>query len=188
MSRFTAALPRTLRRALTVAIIGVCAVAPATALAAQPMESYHDHFTDTFSDQLCGVGVDVQLTVTDNFSVFDDWSVKGTGSTRGVVTNPLNGASIVISTAGQFRDAAPTIDEAAGTITFHPTARGLPEKIQTAHGSVLLRDAGVISFADTFDLETGEWLSSQTIVDNGPHPEADSDFTKFCDVVAGALA
>jgi hypothetical protein len=188
MPHFTSTVPRTLRRALAVAGVSLVALAPASALAAQPVESYHDHFTDTFSDELCGIGVDVQLSVTDNFSVFEDWSIRGTGSTRGVVTNPLNGNAIVISTAGQFRDVAPTFDEAAGTITFHPTSAGLPEKIQTADGRVLLRDAGLISFADTFDVQTGEFISSQTIVNNGPHPEADSDFTRFCDVVTGALA
>jgi hypothetical protein len=45
----------------------------------------------------------------------------------------------------------------------------------------------VITFADTFDLETGEFISSETIV-NGPHPEAESDFTLFCEVITGALA
>ncbi|MDX6678432.1 MAG: hypothetical protein QOE31_2484 [Solirubrobacteraceae bacterium] len=187
MSRFTSSLPRTLRRALAVSVVCLFAIAPAAALAAQPSESWHDHFTDTFSDQLCGIDVDVQLRVTDNFSIFADGSVKGSGATRGVITNPLTARSVVLSTAGQFRDVAPVVDEQAGTITFHPRSTGLPEKIQTAHGGVLLRDAGVISFADTFDLQTGEFISSQTIVDHGPHPEADSDFTKFCDVMTGAL-
>jgi len=35
-------------------------------------------------------------------------------------------------------------------------------------------------------LETGEFISSETIV-KGPHPEADSDFTLFCEVISGAL-
>lgn len=85
-------------------------------------------------------------------------------------------------------DLSPIIDEEAGTITFLTSPIGLPEKIQTANGPVLLRDAGVITFADTFDLETGEFLSSETIVNKGPHPEADSDFTLFCEVITGALA
>ena len=188
MSRFTSTLPRALRRGLAVAVVSVCAIAPSAALAAQPVERYHDRFTETFSDQLCGVGVDVELRVNNNFSLYADWSAKGTGSTRGVATNPLNGKSVVISTAGQFSDAAPVIDEAAGTITFNPTSKGLPLKIQTDGGGVLLRDAGLISFADTFDLQTGELLSTQTTVNHGPHPEADTDFTEACDVISGALA
>jgi hypothetical protein len=78
------------------------------------------------------------------------------------------------------------IDEQAGTITFVTSFVGLPEKIQTAQGAVLLRDAGVITFADTFDLETGEFLGSEVTI-KGPHPEADSDFVLFCEVITEAL-
>lgn len=184
----TPALPRTVRRAVPVAMLAAFAILPGSALAAQPIERFHDHFTDSFSDQLCGIEVDVAVKGTDNFSLFADGSFKDTASVRGTVTNPLNGKSVIISSAGQATGPAPVVDEAAGTITFRPTFKGLAEKIQTAHGAVLLRDAGVISFADTFDLQTGEFISSETIVNNGPHPEADSDFTLFCDVITGALS
>ena len=80
------------------------------------------------------------------------------------------------------------MDEDAGTITFSTTFKGLPEKIQTANGRVLSRDAGLITFADTFDLETGEFISSEIIFNKGPHPELDSDFTLFCEVISEALA
>ena len=79
------------------------------------------------------------------------------------------------------------MDEEAGTITFTSTFKGLPEKIQTANGPVLLRDAGIITFMDTFDLDTGEFISSDVII-KGPHPEAESDFTLFCEVITEALA
>jgi hypothetical protein len=97
-----------------------------------------------------------------------------------------NGNAVIIQNAGQFTDVAPLVDEEVGTITFTTTFKGLPEKIKTAHGPVLLRDAGVISFVDTFDLETGEFLSSEIIV-KGPHPDAESDFTLFCEVISEAL-
>ena len=79
------------------------------------------------------------------------------------------------------------MDEEAGTITFLTSYKGLPEKIHTANGPVLLRDAGIITFADTFDLDTGDFISSEIVVNKGPHPEADSDFTLFCDVISEAL-
>ncbi len=79
------------------------------------------------------------------------------------------------------------MDEAAGTITFLTSFKGLPEKIQTAHGPVLLRDAGIATFADTFDLATGDFISFEVVLVKGPHPELDSDFTLFCEVVTGAL-
>ena len=79
------------------------------------------------------------------------------------------------------------MDEQAGTITFLTSFKGLPEKIQTANGPVLLRDAGFVAFADTFDLETGDFISTEIVVNKGPHPEADSDFTLFCEVISEAL-
>jgi hypothetical protein len=179
---------RSLRRGLAATIVCAFALLPSSALAAQPIDRFHAHFTDSFSDQICGTDVDVEVKGTDNLKLFADWSFKDTTSVRGTITNPLNGKAVVLSVAGQASGSAPTIDEAAGTITFQVTLKGLPEKIQTSHGSVLLRDAGVIAFADTFDLETGEFVSSETTVDKGPHPEADSDFTRFCDVVSGALS
>lgn len=170
-----------------VALVTALVVFPAPALAAKPIAQFHDHFTDSFSDEICGIPVDVDLVVTDNFFVYADDTFKDTSSVKQTFTNPANGKSVVLSVAGQITGPPPVVDEEAGTITFLTSYKGLPEKIQTAHGAVLLRDAGIITFADTFDLETGEFISSETIVNKGPHPEADSDFTLFCEVISGAL-
>jgi hypothetical protein len=178
----------TFMRTLVAALITVFAVLPGTASAAEPVAQFHDHFTDSFSDEICGIAVDVDLVVTDNFFLYADGTSKDTSSIRSTFTNPENGKSVVVSSAGQVAGPPPVIDEEAGTITFLTSFKGLPEKIQTARGPVLLRDAGIITFADTFDLETGEFISSETIVAHGPHPEADSDFTLFCEVITGALA
>lgn len=176
------------RALVTAALIAGLAILPATAFADKPVERFHDRITDSFSDVLCGIPVDVELAGNNNFFLLADGDVKGTGSLHATVTNPANATSLIISSAGQFTGVAPVVDEQAGTITFTATYKGLPEKIHTAHGSVLLRDAGMISFAGTFDLQTGEFISSETLVNKGPHPEADSDFTRFCEVVGGALA
>jgi hypothetical protein len=177
--------PRVLR-ALFVALMVVVIVTPGTAFGAKPIAQFHDHFTESFSDEICGVPVDVDVVVTDNFFLYADGNFKATSSVMATFTNPVNGKSVVVSSAGQVSGPPPIVDEDAGTITFLVSFKGLPEKIQTAHGPVLLRDAGVITFADTFDLETGEFISSEVIV-KGPHPEADSDFTLFCEVISEAL-
>jgi hypothetical protein len=174
-------------RTLLVAVVTALVVFPTPALAAQPIEQFHDHFTDSFSDEICGIPVNTDLKVTDNFVLYADGTTKDTGSFKATFTNPVNGKAVVVSNAGQITGPPPVVDEEAGTITFLTSYKGLPEKIQTAHGAVLLRDAGIITFADTFDLETGEFISSETIVNKGPHPEADSDFTLFCEVISGAL-
>jgi hypothetical protein len=175
--------------AAVVALVAAFAMATATAGAAQPLEQYHDRFTDSFSDVACGIAVDVEVVGTDNFFIYADNTIKGTGSVQVTATNPLNGKSLVYSAAGQFRDAtAPVIDEDAGTITFFPTLKGLQGKYQTAGGTVLLRDAGIIAFADTFDLETGEPISREITLVKGPHPEAESDFVRTCEVITAALS
>jgi hypothetical protein len=180
MSRYT------FLRALLVALVVVLAIIPGTALGAKPVEKFHDHFTESFSDVLCGIPVEVELVVTDNFFLYADESFKNTTRVQATVTNPANGNAVVLSSAGLTSGRA-TIDEAAGTITFLVSVKGLPEKIQTAQGPVLLRDAGFVLFEDTFDLETGDFISSEVVFVKGPHPELDSDFALFCEVITGAL-
>jgi hypothetical protein len=177
-----------LARAILVALVTALAVVPASALGAKPVEQFHDHFTDSFSDEICGIPVDVVIVVTDNFTLYADESFKDRSSFRSTVTNPANGKSIVISSAGLVSGPAPTVDEEAGTITFFTSFKGLPEKVQTKNGPVLLRDAGFVTFKDTFDLETDELISSEVIVNKGPHPDLDSDFGLFCEVVTPALS
>jgi hypothetical protein len=172
-------------RAIVAAAILALAL-PGTTLAAKPIAQFHDHFTDSFSGNVCEIDVDITLVVTDNFYLFADDSFKDTSSVRQTFTNPANGKSVSVSSAGQITGTA-LIDEDAGTITFVNSYLGLPEKIQTTHGKVLLRDAGIITFADTFDLATDEFLGSEVTM-HGPHPEADSDFAAFCEVVGGALS
>jgi hypothetical protein len=177
----------TVARALLVALVTALAVLPASAFGAKPIEQFHDHFTESFSDEICGIPVDVKLVVTDNFFLYADESFKDTSSFSATFTNPVNGKSVLISSAGLISGPAPIVDEEAGTITFLTSFKGLPEKIQTANGRVLLRDAGFVTFADTFDLVTNEFISSEIVVNKGPHPDLDSDFTLFCEVITKAL-
>ena len=180
----------TLRRALLIALVAGLVACPPRALAGPP-EIFHGRFSDVFDDvNVCGVTVDVRSEGVFTDKVFFDKDgnfVRFMSTVSGKTTyTAADGDAIIVQFANQFVDGEPIIDEAAGTITFVSTFKGLPEKIQTAGGPVLLRDAGVISFLDTFDLVTGDFISSETIV-KGPHPEADSDFLAFCEVFTEAL-
>jgi hypothetical protein len=124
--------------------------------------------------------------VTDNFFITGPDGFKDTSSVRQTFTNPLNGKSVQINAKGQSVGSEAVIDQTANTITFTTTFKGLPEQIKLASGPVLSRDAGLISFADTFDLTTGEFLG-ETVTQHGPHPEADADFELLCDVITPAL-
>jgi hypothetical protein len=171
-------------RAVFTALIVVLAL-PGAVLAAKPVAAFHDHFTDAFSGEICGIPVEIKIVVTDNFFLYADDSFKDASSAMQTFTNPDNGKAVVVSNAGTVTGTA-VIDEQANTITFVTSFKGLPEKIQTANGPVLLRDAGVITFADTFDLTTGDFIGSEVTI-TGPHPEADSAFVLFCELVTTAL-
>src|SRR5919109_2083586 len=99
----------TLLRALLMALVTALAVIPGTASGAKPLEQFHDHFTDSFSDEICGISVDVDLTVTDNFFLYANDSFKDTSSVQITFTNPENGNSVVLSNAGQISGPPPII-------------------------------------------------------------------------------
>lgn len=173
-------------RAVLVAIVAALALVPGTSLGAKPLEQFHEHVTDSFTDEICGIEADFDVVLAHSFTLFADESFLDRASFRATVTNPTNGNSIVLSNAGLVSGNA-VIDEEAGTITFFTSFKGLPEKIQTAHGPILLRDAGFVTFADTFDLETGDFISSDVTFLAGPHPELESEFQLFCEIVTDAL-
>ena len=179
-------------RAFVVALIAAFVVLPASALGAKP-EIFHANFLDTEEDaDVCGITVDIvaEGVFTDKAFFDNDGNLvrfQSTTSTK-ITFTAENGKSVINQFAQQFVEAEPIIDEAAGTITFVFSFKGLPELLRTPQGPVLLRDAGLITFADTFDLDTEELLSSEILVNRGPHPDADSDFTLFCEVITEALA
>ena len=94
---------------------------------------------------------------------------------------------MIVKFAQHYVEGAPIVDEAAGTVTIVYSFKGLPEQIKTPHGGVLLRDAGFVTFVDTIDLATDTLISSEVVVQHGPHPDLDSDFTAFCEVISEAL-
>jgi hypothetical protein len=181
-----------IKRAAVAAVAGfglvIGLVSPASA-GKPEQEREHVVFVDEDQD-VCGINVDVFVDVRFNDRAFFDADGNfvrfvGTSSGSNTFVNDA-GESVVVSFANLSR-ATESIDEAAGTVTVHNSVRGLPERISTQHGPVLTRDAGLISFVTTFDLATGEEISTQVIVNHGPHPQAESDFTLFCEVIIAEL-
>jgi hypothetical protein len=182
------------RTLLTASLLAATAAVAAPAVAhADPPERFHGRFDETFENvDVCGINVDVHSkgVFTDLFFFDSEGNFErfqSTVSGKDTLTAD-NGSSVVIQYSQQYSDTEGVVDEAAGTITFVYTFKGLPEKISTAQGPVMVRDAGVITFADTFDLETGDFISQEVLVNSGPHPEADSDFELFCEVITAALS
>jgi hypothetical protein len=177
-------------RALILGFVAALAVVPGSALGAPP-ERDHQRNIDVVEDvNVCGVDGDLVVTVVFTDMLFFDKEGNPTrfmspASGRATFTAD-DGRQVVQRFAGLFVEKE-IVDEEAGTLTVLFTNKGLPEQIKSAHGGVVLRDAGLITFALTVDLETGEELSFETLVIKGPHPEAESDFTIFCDAFLEAL-
>jgi len=178
-----------LRLPLCLALFAALALMPAAALAAPPE---HEHFRDTgtFVDEdFCGTG----QTINGSFdALVNVWIspegaeelVRTTFSVKQVFTNPDTGDSVNLSSTGMSTEVLISGDP-DGLHTILGTTKGLPEKIQTTHGPVLLRDAGIIAVLFTFDGD--EIIEREIVVVKGPHPEADADFELFCEVMVPAL-
>jgi len=181
----------------------VAAAAPVAAVG-KPSDSFHDRIDETFlddptttDDDFCGV-----LPVTTHVESVQNGFVRldkdghplfrASGRATVTWTNPATGLSVSNLISGQFRDIK-VVENADGTTTFFSTNVGVPERLQTPDGTVLIKDVGRIVFANTFDLhdrdnpDDDEFISGEIVSIAGPHPEADSDFTLFCEVAVDAL-
>jgi len=192
------------RLALLFGLAFVVVSATSVAAVGKPIDTFHDRFDETFfddptttDDDLCGVlPVTTHVTGIQNGMVRLDKQghelFRVSGPVTVTYTNEANGLSVTNRTSGQFRDIK-VVDNPDGTTTFFNANIGVPERIQTPDGTVLVKDVGRIVFATTFhfhdpnDPNDDEFISSEIVSISGPHPEADSGFTLFCDTVIGAL-
>jgi hypothetical protein len=155
--------------------------------AAPLVNRFHGTFSDAFPDNICGIDGTTVVSGMDNIQEFADGTFKDEFRQNYVFTSAATGKSVLLFVAQQFTGTGP-IDNGDGTITFVSTFKGLPEKIKLSSGRVLSRDAGFVSFNDTFDATTGEFLGETISPENGPHPDLDSGFALFCDVIVPALS
>jgi hypothetical protein len=176
------------RRLACAAAIGGAALLPlATPAFGGPPIVIHDRIdgVELSEANFCGTGLTVEHVIdgVQNLQL-DGEGFRGTGHFRDVITNPDNGQSVVVSAAGPVEGRLLSGDP-LGVHTHLVTFKGLAEKIRSARGEVLTRDAGVIAFADTFD--GPRFLGGEVVLNKGPHPEADADFALFCTTVVRAL-
>jgi hypothetical protein len=171
------------------ALVGALLLASAasTAGAAPLTDRFHGTFSDTFPDNICGIDGTSVVNGMDNIQVFADGTFKDQFRINQVFTSTATGKSVLLFAADQNVFVGP-IDNGDGTVTFTSTFKGLPEMIKLPNGRVLSRDAGFVTFNDTFDATTGDFLGETISPENGPHPDLDSGFTLFCDVVVPALS
>lgn len=181
-----------MRKLLPPAIVTVLAcVTAATGLAAG--STTVDHFSFTKAEEVCGFSGTVAAQGTT--------VVRDTGDGRyfenmrfsGVFTAD-NGRQVSVSWAGpQKQTSPPVIDEQAGTVTIMSTDGGLFQKLSLPGGPTLLRDAGPVTFVDVYEYTgdpnnpVGDLISETLTGLHGPHPDLESGFSLFCDVLGPYL-
>ena len=158
-----------------------------TATAAPLTDHFRVTFSDTFPNSQCGIDGTSVLNVMDEIQVFADGTSKAEARVNQVFTSAATGKSVLFFFAFQFVRAAP-IDNGDGTLTFTDTSKGLQEKLKLPNGTILSRDAGLVTVNDTFDATTGDFLGETISPENGPHPDLDSGGALFCDVIVPALS
>jgi len=189
-TRFAIGRASTVRK-LALVLAGALALtiaASGSASAAAPVVNEHSNFTDTFPDEVCGIGGTSTVNGVDNFKLYADNTFRETTTVRQVFTAE-NGKSVLIFAAQQTSGPADPVENADGTITFITTFKGLPEKLSVPGGPTLSRDAGVVTLAQTFQPSDGELelVSTTASGEHGPHPDLASDFELFCNVLIPAL-
>lgn len=177
---------RNLRRFAVPAGLAAAAVllsAPAHAASPQP-EKFS--FTDTFTEEdFCGTDADVTTTVSVKAIDFHNPKRGEFASVvQGKQTFTDEGKTVIGHFAGRLTGTIVS-GEVEGAHTIALTHIGLPEQFRVKGGGVITRDTGRITFLVTVD-EDGDFVSEE-ILRSGPHPQADSGFTLFCDVIPEAL-
>lgn len=175
---------------VAVAVI-VSTVAVALAIVAAPAahaansQVVHFKFSGTDSDNdFCGTGKTIDLSFEGVVTLFlapkqpIDFRNQSEGDT--VLTNPSNGASVIIHSAYQFSTTLVSGDP-SGLHTFEWVFKGGAEIIREAGGGVLSRDAGDLVVDVTFNGD--DFVSAQIVGDHGPHPNFGND----CNVLVPAL-
>jgi hypothetical protein len=160
------------------------------AFAAAPIINEHSRFTETFPDELCGISGTTTLSAVDNFKLYADGTYLDTSRFQSVFTAAESGKSVMVFSAGQVTGLDQPIQNPDGTITFIDTFKGLPEKLSIPGGPTLSRDAGVVTLTRTFRvLPNGDFELVSLVIsgEHGPHPDLNSDFELFCEVLVPVL-
>lgn len=160
---------------IAAAVVLVTALAVPAALAGPGgPPTFHINQRDTGVDaDFCGTGKPVAF---DGRTTATSWvgetggelqELKVTISSKTTLTNPANGAAVIDSVAAQFTNEI-IIGLESGPHTHEGTVHGLPEKLQRANGSVLIRDAGTLTFRVSYD-EDDNVTGLEIVKDAGSH-------------------
>lgn len=170
---------RLARTAMAAALITTLSVAPATMALAQVVERERWSFRDSYTDEICGMEVEIDEEASGLFMIRADrpgstaFFASNLFEYREVITNPATGAWLVVRGRGNFREVTATQVE-GDVYRFRAQTAGQHFVIEDQNGKAVYRDRGLLVFEilfDTFgdDQPGGEELSFELVAMRG-HP------------------
>lgn len=154
---------------------------PVASLAAPP--TFHGSYEFTEDVTICGVDGTLHITgIEVVWEEGDSVRVAGQGKNTFVADD---GRTVIFHHGGTFTGSY--TDNGDGTATIVENFTGLAGSTRGSQGGSVLRDVGVIVFTTVIDIATEDVLSTEITLAHGPHPEAESGFTNFCDFFPEAL-
>jgi hypothetical protein len=185
----------------TLSVLLACGLLLAMAgpAAAQLVERSHEHIVFTIpDDEVCGIPVTTTIDIIENIHVrlaksgFPLFQSTGRGTLT--FTNPKTGKSVSFFFAGVNYKDLTVVDNGDGTITLRTAVTGVPEKLRLSNGTVVNMDVGRLVFVSVLDYngtptntDDDVEISSSIESISGPHPDLESDFELFCEVVVPGL-
>ena len=157
------------------------------ALGAGPV---HDKFSidESIPEELCGIDVTTHVLIKGNVLEFDDRFVD---VSRAQITWTNADGDWLQNIAAGPSTFVEVLEGDILTITERHV--GVHERLRSSAGLTPAFDRGQIVFLNVIDLndlgddEDDVFLSAETLFQAGPHPEADSGFELFCEVVTDVL-
>ena len=147
---------RTVRTLAVVATAMTLLVGSVSLAQAKIVERFHYSFTDSFSDEVCGIDVDVEVEGSGLFMIRQDkpgssaFFASNNYSFREVLTNPATGRWIAVTGKANFREVKAT--QVDGSVyRFRAHEAGQPFAIEDSTGRVVYRDRGLIVYDSLFD-------------------------------------
>jgi hypothetical protein len=161
-------------RTLTVALlVAGMAIASTSAALARIVERDRWSFSDSFSDEVCGIEVEIDAEASGRFTIragrpgSPAFFASNVYEWREVVTNPENGEWLVLRGKGNFREVKAT--QLDGDVyRFRAQEAGQLFVIEDRDGRVVYRDRGLLVYEivlDTLgdDVPGGEELSFEVV-------------------------
>jgi hypothetical protein len=173
----------------TLAALALALAIVPTAVAAGPTFKDRERFAETDTD-FCGTGktVEIEGMVVANVWIGEtggdpEQVLKVTLSLQITYTNPDNGASVVERWANvSTNEIIEGLESGVHTHVFREN--GLKATFKLAHGGLITRDAGSLTYAISFDADDNV-TDFQVLSVHGPHPGF-PDFD-FCGIVSESL-